>query len=127
MESVKMKILIVDDESIPLDILGKLLEAEGHEVQGCNTGPAALRELLDSKYDLLIADVHMPGMDGRDLTFAVRGMPSIKQMPVLLISGIFNEANFADVLKHSKTSFIEKPIHRKDLLEAIANLTGVDA
>ncbi|HET6366932.1 MAG TPA: response regulator, partial [Pseudomonadales bacterium] len=61
------RILVVEDEPIVAGLLADMLMADGHEVDTVNTGRAALEQLADQAYDLIVSDLRMPVLDGRGL------------------------------------------------------------
>lgn len=62
-----MKILLVDDDLPTLKVVSALLRAEGHGVDACSDGAAAVERLRVARYGALLADLVMPGMGGREL------------------------------------------------------------
>ncbi len=62
-----MKICVVDDEADSLEVFGALLAAEGAHVELSTNAPQALEKLKATDFDLLISDIAMPGMSGRQL------------------------------------------------------------
>ena len=65
-------ILIVDDVEINREMLRATLEKQGHRVVVANNGREALERWKSGDYGILITDLHMPGMDGYELTAAIR-------------------------------------------------------
>lgn len=116
---VRKRLLVVDDEGPVLRLVERILSMENYEIRTADSGPAAVR-LLDEPsaggVDLLVTDLMMPGMSGRELAAVVRQRyPSVR---VLYQTG-FADNLFAGVQELSSTeSFIEKPFSAVGLLEA---------
>lgn len=112
-------LLAEDDESLRL-FLARALARAGHAVTDCGDGAVALRHLQagDADFDLLLADIVMPGMDGIEL--ARRGAEALPGLRVLFITG------FAAVALHARRSgptadakVLSKPFHLRDLVEQV--------
>ncbi len=118
--AVRKRVLIVDDEHPVLKLLVRVLSVDNYEIQSTDSGIEAARLLEMPNFrgvDLLVTDLMMPGMDGRELATAVR-----KRYPaarVLYVTG-FADTLFAGVNElDDGESFIEKPFGAEGLLEAV--------
>ena len=65
------RILTIDDERAILDALARVLRRDGHEVEGCDD-PLRAKKMDLARFDLIICDVMMPGLDGFELVRAIR-------------------------------------------------------
>ena len=61
---MKMNILVVDDDQLVNDFLAEALSRTGHNIDTCLSGEDALEELADKRYDMLVSDIKMKGIDG---------------------------------------------------------------
>lgn len=106
------KILIVDDEQLLLQGLGKVLQTDATEVIAVETGEAALAEIASSPYHLCFLDVFLPDMDGTDVLKKIRAIsPGTKV--VMMTAGIINNA-MEETIEKNAHMFITKPF---DLLQ----------
>ncbi|WWL45111.1 response regulator [Pseudomonas parakoreensis] len=80
-------ILVVDDEYLIADILGYALEDEGFMVVKASNGQKGLEVLERERPSLIITDFMMPVMDGLEFATAVRALPSVNHLPIILMSG----------------------------------------
>lgn len=80
-------ILVVDDEYLIADILSFALEDEGFMVVTASNGRKGLEVLDRERPALIITDFMMPVMDGLEFATAVRALPSVGQLPIILMSG----------------------------------------
>lgn len=81
------RILIVDDRAINLRILSLLLKALGFKnVTSAQSGELALELMKKEKFDVVLADLMMPGMDGRELLKAIRQLPDCGKLPVYAVT-----------------------------------------
>ncbi|WHS58292.1 response regulator [Pseudomonas sp. G2-4] len=80
-------ILVVDDEYLIADIIGYALEDEGFMVVKASNGQKGLEVLERERPSLIITDFMMPVMDGLEFATAVRALPSVNHLPIILMSG----------------------------------------
>jgi two-component system, cell cycle response regulator len=91
------RILLVDDDPEYLEITGRILRGEGHDVSMEPGGRAALSNLKDNFYDLLLIDYYMPGMTGEEMITEVRRSNPIVQ--IVLQTGYANEQPPREIIK----------------------------
>jgi DNA-binding response OmpR family regulator len=84
-----MKVLIVDDSHIMVEVLELLFKDKGFEVLSADASKSALNLLEKQKFDLMITDINMPGMSGIDLGLEVRKNNTL--MPIILFTGQINK------------------------------------
>jgi CheY-like chemotaxis protein len=113
--SRKLKLLVVDDEAIVCDCIAGMLRYDGHEVQGVNSGRAALALLETTSFDLVFMDFSMPEMKGDELAVAVKALRP--DQPIIMITGNApGKSSLAGV-----DFLIDKPIMLQDLRKIIAS------
>ena len=116
---VRKRLLIVDDEVPILKLVTRILATDNYDISSAESGDAAARMISDPNYpglDLLVTDLMMPGMNGRELATIVRGKyPNTR---VLYVTG-FADTLFKGLQELGRgESFIEKPFGTDGLLEA---------
>lgn len=84
-EGRTVQILVVDDEPMVRTVTAKLLRLKGHDVTEADGGPTALDRFDEGGYDLVITDLSMPEMSGRELAHHLRKLD--KNLPVILLTG----------------------------------------
>ncbi len=106
-EAQLLRVLLVDDNPPTLDFLTELFSAHGSLVSPAATAEQALDLLSDHEFDLVVADIMLPGLSGLDLLRAVKGGPS--ETPVVLITGLpsVNSAVFG--LRYGAYDYLSKP------------------
>lgn len=82
----RAKILVVDDDRINRTLLTTMLKNEGYEVDSAENGLQCLDKLHAGRYDILLLDLHMPGMDGYEVLHSMGEDGTLKQVPVIVIS-----------------------------------------
>ena len=99
-DTLKKKVLLVDDDSFLLNMYSLKFEKNGYEVVTASDGTSAINKLKDGyKPDILIFDVIMPGMDGIDLLIAIRNQHLADQAKCMMLS---NQGEPADIERAKK-------------------------
>ncbi len=110
-QSVGPLILAVDDAPINLAILGELLETQGMVARLAGDGPTALRYAsLEPQPDLILLDVMMPEMDGHAVLAALRSNPDTRDIPVIFVTALNEEADEERAFREGAVDYITKPI-----------------
>lgn len=110
---MNLKILIAEDEEITLKHLKYALEKEGHTVTGVANGLDALKKIEEEGFDILVADIKMPGMDGITLLSEVRD--KYPAMEVIIITGFGSVESAVEAMKKGATDYITKPFNLDEL------------
>jgi len=121
------KILIIDDEEIIIRTLSKLLESNGYEVFVTKNGQDAIVLSEEVDFDLILADIRMPGMNGVETVKHIyRKTPKKGQrrIPAIFITGYADELVEREAEKLSPTAYIYKPFDMNNLLEKIHKSLG---
>lgn len=111
-------ILVVDDESMIIELLAKLLAEKGYEVSTAADGREALEFLRGHTCDLVISDVRMPRLDGLQLLKAIKDMNP--RLPVVMISGYDEAATVVNALKAGAENFLAKPLDLDVLYQVVS-------
>ncbi len=115
-------ILLVDDEYAIVEVLGALLAEEGFHVVTAATGEEALGKLAKERPDLIVLDVMMPRMDGREVLRALRRDPATARLPVILMSAAAEALRVGE--RDDRIAFLRKPFTLEVLLETLGRLLG---
>ncbi|MEI6898409.1 MAG: response regulator [Bacteroidota bacterium] len=121
------KVLVVDDNKTNLKILNDMLTYWGIECILAQNGDDALEKLkqsFESKrfFDLVILDMHMPGMDGLTLADKIRKTPELNQEPLIFMYSSVEKENLKETSKEVGVDlFLTKPVKMKDLLTLLQN------
>lgn len=109
------KILVVDDEPLIRRMLTKYLTDKNYIVNTADNGQAALDNLSDEKYDLVLTDLNMPGMGGRELIQKLADM--YPDVPKIVMTGFGTNDDIILALKTGAYDFLTKPINDLTILE----------
>jgi two-component system, OmpR family, KDP operon response regulator KdpE len=102
------KILVVEDNELLLALLRRALEQEGYEVIPAPSGLEMMKVLYASKPDLVVLDVGLPDVDGRDLLAALKKDPRTFTIPVLVWSGSSAESDRRIALDLGAEDYVQK-------------------
>lgn len=110
------KILVADDEIVYAQLIEQILKLDKHEVELVTNGHAALDALLKRRFDLVILDVVMPMMNGLTVCKQIR---EFSQVPVILLTAKFAEADIVEGLDSGADDYITKPFLRDEFLARV--------
>ena len=113
-----MNILLAEDEHDIRRSLSKFLTKMGHTVSCATDGVAALKEFHESKVDLVITDIRMPGMDGIELLRRLKKI-EISPVDVIVITGHGDMDSAVTALRYGAFDYLQKPINVRELAIAI--------
>jgi excisionase family DNA binding protein len=120
--AARPRILVVDDEASIRDLLAKTLALAEYEVDVAPDGRSALDRLRMYPYDLLIADLKMPGLDGLTL---IREAKRLKpELPVIIITGFSTESSAIEAVNLGVAGYLTKPFRVPQVLAAAAKALG---
>ena len=114
-ETVKHTVLIVDDDSVALDILEGHLASEGYNLILTSSGFEALRHLERDQPDLIVLDVMMPHLDGFEVCQRIKANGRWRHIPVILITGFWDQEQMDRGIAAGAESFLPKPIDGDEL------------
>ena len=121
----KPTVLIADDDLEILGLTRSLLRRRGFEVFEASDGDEAMRQLLENLPDLVILDVMMPGQSGWEVCRSIRETDSLKDMGVIMLTGVGERLNEMTSPLYGADAFIDKPFEFEDLDAKIDELLKV--
>ena len=113
------KALIVEDHPGLLEVLTLQLEKMGFAVVSANTGMEGVTKAVEEKPQLILMDIMMPGMDGREATRRIRSNQETKEIPILVITALTKESQLRECIKAGCNNYIVKPFTPEKLLKKI--------
>ena len=117
---MRKKILVVDDDIDILEPLSLLIEAEGYQVSSIINGKDTFKKIDEYQPHLLLLDILMSGVDGRDICRKLKIQEKTKSLPIILMSA-HPTAN-VDAQKCGADDFVAKPFEINDLISKITHL-----
>ena len=115
-------ILAIDDEQIVRMCCTRILRAAGYDVDTSNGGPSALQMIKEKRYDVVLTDLKMPGMDGIDVMVELKKkMPDAK---VIVVTGYSTTETAARAMTMGAWNYLEKPFSPETLLAVVREALG---
>jgi excisionase family DNA binding protein len=116
------RVLVVDDEASIRELLSKTLALAEYEVDTAQDGRAAIERLRLGQYDLLIADLKMPGVDGLSVIREAKRLNG--SLPVIIITGFSTESSAIEAVNLGVAGYLTKPFRVPQVLAAAARALG---
>lgn len=113
------KILVVDDVSTHLLLLRTILNDEGFEVETTDKPKEVIDLLLKGKYQVLLLDIMMPGMDGFQVLEKLKRHKELSKVSVIIISAKSDSWSIKNAMDRGAFDYITKPINIQDLINKV--------
>ncbi len=114
------RILLVDDNPRNLQLLGHILNGAGHPTAFAMDGERALDMLTDDRYDLVLLDVMMPGMNGFEVCRRMKSDPKTREIPVIFLTARTEPDSVVEGFEAGAVDYVTKPFHARELLARVS-------
>jgi sigma-B regulation protein RsbU (phosphoserine phosphatase) len=104
-------LLIVDDDPANRDMLSRRLERQGYKVSVASSGMQALQHARREKFDLVLLDMIMPGLDGMQVLARFKSEPGLREIPVIMLSALDQEDGIARCVEMGAEDYLSKPFN----------------
>jgi len=119
------KVMVVDDEESLVELVSAILEREKYEVIKAADGQQCLDKLKSVKPDLILLDMMMPGMSGREVCEKIRKNPKTKNLKVAFLTvAKFSETGKDILVRMNVLDYITKPFDNDDLVRRVKKIVG---
>ena len=115
-EPTRGDILIVDDTTAHLDLLGQMLRGHGYRVRVAVDGARALKVAAACAPELIMTDGNMPGMDGLELCRRLKQDPALSRIPILFVSAADDALDKAAAFEAGAADYVSKPYRVPEVL-----------
>lgn len=127
LESGKRKVLIVDDDQDLVDVMVDVFERDSRfDVKTANNGFDAGMMVKDFRPDLVVLDVMLPDINGKEVCQRVRSDSNLDEVKVICISGMVEEDKVSDLMDAGADDFMQKPFDADALLERACKLLEME-
>jgi excisionase family DNA binding protein len=128
LESGKRKVLLVDDDVELVELMTKVLEEDGRfEVRVATTGFDAGMMVKEYRPDLIVLDVMLPDINGKEVCHRVRADSSLEDVRILCISGMIEEDKIQELKLSGADHFLHKPFDIEELIDQMCGLLEIEA
>ncbi len=119
------RIMVVDDEQDIITLVAAIFEREGYEVITAMSGQECLDKLEKAKPDLILLDMMMPGMSGREVCEKIRANPKTKNLKLAFVTvARFSEVGKEKLKGMNVLDYITKPFDNADLTKRVKKMLG---
>ena len=122
--SMSKKILLVDDDTAEHLVIVPILSKVGYTVVSAKNGEQALQLIFKDRPDLIILDVIMPGIKGRELCKKIKSYEVLKNIPVIFLTVKNSEDDIKAEMESGAIAHLTKPVNASDLLQTIEGIIG---
>jgi excisionase family DNA binding protein len=127
LESGKRKVLLVDDDAELVELMSKVLEEDGRfEVRVASNGFDAGMMVKEYRPDLIVLDVMLPDINGKEVCHRVRSDNTLEDVRILCISGMIEEDKIQELKLSGADDFLHKPFEIEDLIDHMCNLLEIE-
>ncbi|MGL4502442.1 MAG: diguanylate cyclase [Planktothrix sp.] len=112
-------VLIVDDITNNLKLVGKILDDVGYNTTFATSGFQALNRLKDNKIDLILLDLMMPEMDGLEVCQFIKNDPELQEIPIIFLTASYEEEKLIQAFELGAVDYITKPFIINELLARV--------
>lgn len=120
-------VLVVEDNEQNLYLVRFLLEGAGWKVVAAPDGPNALGEARSGRFDLILLDIQLPGMDGHAVARELRRIPTLDGVPIVAVTSYAMLGDRERCLEAGCTGYIEKPINPDTFLDEVLSYMRPEA
>ncbi|MCC6127084.1 MAG: response regulator [Pirellulales bacterium] len=127
LESGKRKVLIVDDDEELVELITDVLERDGRfEIRTVNNGFDAGMMVKDYRPDLIVLDVMLPDINGREVCQRVRSDKSMDDVKIICISGMVEDDKIGELKSAGANDFMHKPFEVEKLIERMCHHLDIE-
>lgn len=119
MQGSGKKVLLVEDNHMNKVLVKEILTLNGYEIIEADSGTEAIKALAFNRPDIILMDIHLPGMDGITATRIIKSEERNKSIPVLALTASAMRGEEDKIIRQGFDGYVAKPIEMKKLLEAI--------
>lgn len=119
-----VRVLVVDDSEINLEVVGSILTRNGAHVKTADSGTAALAHLKENHnaFDIVLMDVQMPVMDGLQTVSEIRKQLKLRELPVVALTAGTSDEERRNALSAGMNDFLTKPVEPTRLINTVRKI-----
>ncbi|HSU56341.1 MAG TPA: adenylate/guanylate cyclase domain-containing protein [Candidatus Dormibacteraeota bacterium] len=105
------RLLVADDDEPNRELLSRRLERLGYQVTAVGNGLEALKRVQSEPFDLVLLDLLMPGLDGRDVLASMKANPALRDLPVIMLSALDQVGGIVRCIELGAEDYVAKPFN----------------
>jgi len=121
---VMKNILVVEDSAIIMELIRFLLTTFGYESKEARDGFEALKIVKENRFDLILLDIQLPGLDGLEVLKEIKSLPEVCRTPVIALTAHAMQGDEDRFLKAGCNGYISKPIEIERLKSMLDSCIG---
>ncbi|MEW9624324.1 response regulator, partial [Rhodanobacter geophilus] len=118
----RLRLLLVEDDPIVAAVITGLLQQQGHQTCHVTNGLLALAELERSRYDAVLLDLDLPGVDGFQVARLIRQRETGRRLPIVAVTARSGEKDEARARETGMDGFLRKPLSGEELAAMLARV-----
>jgi len=122
-----LRVLLTDDNAINRQVIKLFLAPQGCDISEATNGKEALDLIAQHEFDIVLLDVHMPVMDGKEAIQRLRAEPRWKHLPVIALTADAMSGDREKYLALGMTDYLSKPVDQRELIAKLHHVMGLDA
>lgn len=112
-------ILIVDDIPTNIQLVASILAPYDYELSFANSGQDALAQIRETRFDLILLDIMMPGMDGLEVARSLKQAPETSHIPVIFLTAKINDGSVIEGFAAGAADYVTKPFNPAELIARV--------
>ncbi len=121
LDTASAPILLVEDNDVATRVVTHILSRGKYSADRASSGPQALELAAHHRYELILMDLQMPGMDGFETSTRIRRLPGYASVPIIAVTANATEDYRLLCLREGLQGFVSKPVQSADLLATVAS------
>ena len=117
-------ILLVEDNDVNRRLAGFLLRSQGYQVREATTAQAAFEMVDKDRFDLIVMDIQLPGIDGLEATRKLKEQPTTADIPVIAVTSYAMKGDREKALAAGCAGYVTKPIDKNTFIQEVAAHLG---
>ena len=122
-----LRVLLTDDNAINRQVIKLFLAPQGCDIAEATNGKEALDKIAQGEFDIVLLDVHMPVMDGKEAIQRLRANPRWAKLPVIALTADAMSGDREKYLALGMTDYVSKPVDQRELIARMYKVLGLDA
>jgi CheY-like chemotaxis protein len=122
-----MRVLITDDNAINRQVIKLFLAPQGCDISEATNGKEALDKIVSGEVDIVLLDVHMPVMDGKETIVRIRHHEKFAALPVIALTADAMSGDREKYLSLGMTDYVSKPVDQRELIAKMYSVLKLEA